>query len=89
MIVKHHWLHGNIKFNVDVKEEDSCLECIHKTVCKRDMSEFCLNYCVGTSERDAACNGCLHRHTRLMWHEKDGIPCFKCKHFKRGEGDKK
>lgn len=82
-VIKKHWLHGDIKFNVDVQEEDNCSECIHWEICKickRDMSKFCLNYCMGTSE-PTSCNGCLHRHTRKIWNEKDGIPCFKCEHF--------
>ena len=81
MIIKKHWLHGDIKYNVDVEIDDNCAECTHWNVCKRDMSHFCLNYCFGTSERHESCNGCLHRHTRKIWHERDGIHCFKCKWF--------
>jgi len=80
-IIKHHWLHGDIEFDVDVKEEDNCAECIHRTVCKYDVREFCLNFSMGTSDTKESCKGCIHRHTRKIWNEKDGIPCFKCKHF--------
>jgi len=81
MVIKKHWLHGNIKFNVDVQKEDECGRCVHWRVCRHNMDDFCLNYILGTSEK-TACSGCLHRHTRKIWHEKDGFPCFKCKHFK-------
>lgn len=80
MIIKKHWLHGDIKFNVDVKEEDNCGQCIHWKVCKQDKEHFCLNYSFGTSE-DTSCDGCIHRYTRKIWYEKDGFPCFKCKFY--------
>ena len=79
MIVKQHWLHGEIKFNVDVKEEDDCLTCIHVQVCCKAKKDMCLNYIFGTSDSREACFGCLHRHTRKIWNEKDGFPCFKCR----------
>ena len=85
-VVKEHWLHGKIKFNVDVKKENQCVECVHLPVCKRNMEKFCLNYTFGTSEGETGtCDTCLHRHTRRIWHEKDGFPCFKCRHFKAKE----
>ena len=81
-IIKKHWLHGELRFLVDVQQEDSCLKCVHWHVCKKDMQNFCENYCFGTSE-NTNCGGCLHRHTRPRFgHQKDGIPCFKCGHFK-------
>jgi len=83
-VLKHHWLYGDLWFNVDVQKEDDCGKCTHWCICKRTMENFCLNYCFGTSEK-TPCNGCLHRHTRLIWHEKDGVACFKCKHYKELE----
>lgn len=80
VVIKKHWLYGDIKFNIDVQEEDKCSECIHWQVCKRDMSEFCLNYCFGTSDSKASCKGCFHRHTRYC-NDEDKLPCFRCKHF--------
>jgi len=79
MIVKKHWLFGDCKFNVEVREEDNCSECVHAKVCKLDMENFCLNYCFGTSKH-RGCGGCLHRFTRLV-RTDSGFPCFKCKHF--------
>lgn len=79
MVIKKHWLYGDIEFAVDVKKEDKCSECIHLSVCKGDMKNFCLNYRMGTSEK-TSCSGCIHRYTRYC-NDKDKIPCFKCRHF--------
>jgi len=89
VVIKKHWLHGDIKFNVDVATEDSCIDCDHWQVCKRDMPNFCLNYCFGTSEHNGkplSCNTCLHRYTRfnedkIVHGTPDRIPCFKCRWF--------
>jgi len=88
-VIKKHWLHGKIKFNVDVKQESSCGECIHWRVCRVDMEKFCLNYTFGTSEGKAGtCDTCLHRYTRKVWRE-DGFPCFKCRYFSPKEEEEK
>ena len=88
MVIKEHWLYGKIKFNVDVMQEDSCCDCVHWQVCKRKMSDFCLNYCFGTSDCRSmdSCDSCLHRHTRynedkIVHGTPDRIPCFKCRWF--------
>ena len=83
-VFKTHWLHGKIRFNVDVKEEDDCTKCVHWHVCKRTMAEFCLNYEFGTSQK-TSCDGCIHRFTRKIWHKQDGFPCFDCKYFEKEE----
>jgi len=84
-VVKEHWLHGKIKFHVDVKEEDDCCKCVHLRVCKMDKESFCLNYNFGTSQgKTGTCQTCIHRHTRKVWREKDGFPCFKCRYFAKG-----
>jgi len=79
VVIKKHWLHGDIKFNVDVTKETRCGKCSHWRVCKMDMEEFCLNYTFGTSQ-GKRCGSCLHRHTRYD-RDEHAIPCFKCKHF--------
>lgn len=81
-VIKKHWLYGDIAFRVDVTVEDNCGDCIHWPVCRKDMSEFCLNYEFGRSEGcSGSCEQCLHRFTR--W-DKDQIPCFKCKNHIAG-----
>lgn len=83
-VIKKHWLYGNISFDVDVKKEDSCGECIHRRVCKFSMRDFCLNYRFGTSDVRSMedCESCIHRFTR--WDkDEDKIPCFKCSFFQR------
>ena len=82
MIKKKHWLFGEIRFNVEVIEEDKCHECLHAIVCARNMEKFCLNYDFGNSEE--GCQSCIHRFAR--W-DKDKIPCFKCKYFSKKEED--
>ena len=80
-VIKHDWLHGDIIFNVDVKEETKCSQCVHLKVCKREMQTFCLNYCFGSTGGRVGCGWCLHRFTRWRG-DKDRIPCFKCKFYK-------
>lgn len=87
--IKKHWLYGDCKFKVDVREEDSCGKCVHWRVCKRSMEDFCLNYDFGTSEK-TTCDGCIHRFTRYI-NDEERIPCFKCRFFEaslRGEQPK-
>ena len=88
MIIKKHWLHGDIKFNVDVKKETDCGSCIHWIVCKvgnPEKRKTCLNYEFGTSA-DTTCNGCIHRHTRYTRDEvvhgtPNRIPCWICRFY--------
>ena len=88
MIIKKHSLYGDIKFNVDLQQEDDCNLCIHNKVCIRNWQYFCLNYEFGTSQRREAHHGCIHRFTKFTLKEENQIPCFKCRHFKL-EVDKK
>lgn len=77
---KKHWLYGVIRYNVDVTEETSCLNCNHRSVCEGKKSKCCENYDFGTSDSREACDGCVHRFYRRKW-DKDGFPCFKCRFF--------
>ena len=87
-VVKHHWLYGELRFQVEVEKEDSCAECIHWPVCKRDMEHYCKNFDFGTSEYQS-CESCLHRFTRFDEEKEGRIPCFRCSFFevkKDGKG---
>jgi len=76
--VKHR-LYGNCRFNILVRIETDCSKCIHKRVCKRDVSLFCKNYEFGTSEYSGCCS-CSHYFTRV---DEVSIPCFRCSFFKK------
>lgn len=86
-IVKH-WLYGDCKFNVLVKKESQCKKCIHEKPCVRiqhpnSYEILCLNFDFGRSDGSQSCIKCLHRYTRYPKSEKNSIPCFRCKYFKR------
>ena len=85
-----HWLHGNIKLNQEIKKETNCRECIHSEVCSLgtfQMDKKCINYEFGTSEYDMnSCLSCINKFTRFD--EKQSIPCFKCRFFKKRRRNK-
>lgn len=81
MIEIKHWLYGICKFNVLVKNETKCSQCLHVGVCGRKLTTLCANYEFGSSaEGFRGCQSCIHRFTR---YDKNSIPCFRCFHFRR------
>ena len=81
MSTLQHWLYGKCEFNVLVKNETNCVECIHGKVCKLSKMELCANYEFGSSMDMRDCQPCHHKYSR--WDRKQPIPCFRCFHFRR------
>lgn len=79
-MTKTHWLYGDREFNIEVDDETSCSECVHRIVCSFDHEKLCSNFVFGGVSRHGGCQSCSHRYTR---YDKDKIPCFHCPHFRK------
>lgn len=81
-----HPIFSATEFNIKVTKESDCSKCIHKRVCKKDMTILCKNYEFGSNVNGyLGCNSCLHRYTRF---DSMPIPCFRCKYYSRNKGEK-
>lgn len=92
-IIKH-WLYGDCKFNVLVRKETECKDCVHCKPCVKiqhpnSYETLCLNFHFGRSDGQCTCVKCLHRFTRWAKEEKDKIPCFRCRFFRRKHENRK